>query len=100
MREYKDMPAELIEFKIQLRQLIQDMGLSQGQFARQIGVKRRAVCRWLSMCDTTIPHQRSLDKLKKLFAHQGAKKIREEKEQTGQFGQVYIPNSDREGLNG
>lgn len=98
MREYHaDMPAQLLEFKTQLRQLIYDMGLSQGQFARQLGVQRRAVCRWVSMCDTTIPHQKTLDKLKKLFAHQAAKKVRLEKEATGQApGQVYIPEwSDR-----
>lgn len=95
MREYQsDMPSELLEFKTQLRQLIHDMGLSQGQFARQLGVQRRAVCRWLSMCDTTIPHEKTLNKLKKLFAHKAAKQVRIEKESTGKVvGQVYIPNS-------
>ena len=61
------MSAELAEFKHKVRQLISVMGLTQEQFAKQVGVKRRAVCRWVSDEDFSIPHPNTLGKLRWLI---------------------------------
>lgn len=63
----KIMSPELAEFKDQVRKLIAAMGLTQEQFAGQVGVKRRAVCRWVSDEDFSIPHPGTLGKLRWLI---------------------------------
>ena len=63
----KVMSAELAEFKEQVRKLIAAMGLTQEQFAKQVGVRRRAVCRWVSDEDFSIPHPATLGKLRYLI---------------------------------
>ena len=63
----KVMSAELAEFKKQVRDVIESMGLTQEQFAKQVGVKRRAVCRWVSDEDFSIPHPNTLGKLRWLI---------------------------------
>ena len=61
------LPEALLVWKGKLIKLIDDLGLTQEQFAAQIGVKRRAVCRWVSFKDASIPHRRHLDKIKVLM---------------------------------
>ncbi|MHA2064597.1 MAG: hypothetical protein ACXABY_09480 [Candidatus Thorarchaeota archaeon] len=63
----KQIPDQLLSWKIKLKELITSLGLTQGGFAQQIGVRRRAVCRWLDPTDASIPHMDNLQKIKKLM---------------------------------
>lgn len=62
-----DVPVQLLAWKVKLHRLIRDLGLTQQGFANQIGVKRRAVCRWVSLKDASIPHKRHLKLIKQLM---------------------------------
>ena len=58
---------QLVEWKLKLKKLIKDLGLTQQGFANQIGVRRRAVCRWVSLEDSSIPHRRHLKLIRQLM---------------------------------